>query len=553
MSESTEDWHLQDDDLPPPLNMTINSVSTPQTSTQSSFSLADAHSVASLMNSPTSTYTSEYHDHEPAFTTFNPSQVIAPYHSTLGVDSKMDTFNAFSDDSMPIAMSLPHHAGLHAVCNLAYSFENIRHQPALDQPAYSQDTESFNYLRARSRSPLYLNSNYVGNAFQPSNIPYSVNPLELCCASSIDVQYSGEISIGDESGLVWNDASTSINPRYPGIHSIENNHHFSTVEHSNMDMTTLCENASSNPSQALENHPLTLQSQHQLVCDLHTPWLIEHSNWSTTDNVPKCAQRQPAQQPKQVENFTVGEDQISTPAEASLSETINNSPASRNEIETSDITFVDVTSPPRRVFHRRGSFPVEVEQRTAPADAFRRGHTRAISDTGIRGNTSATSSADTFQDGSLKICSNCRTRVTPSWRRCAEGKRLLCNACGLYQKLHRKDRPIYQAADGKIKVRRAPLGSAVAQPIGYSDAFGSTGQGAYSDTTASYPMGSSPTTISCHSSDDSGSDSAAPNTPEASDICGICGNGQSSLRTIMQSDCTKGLICEQASTAAKFC
>lgn len=31
----------------------------------------------------------------------------------------------------------------------------------------------------------------------------------------------------------------------------------------------------------------------------------------------------------------------------------------------------------------------------------------------------------------IKFCSNCFTTETPSWRRCSEGKNLLCNACGL--------------------------------------------------------------------------------------------------------------------------
>ena len=43
------------------------------------------------------------------------------------------------------------------------------------------------------------------------------------------------------------------------------------------------------------------------------------------------------------------------------------------------------------------------------------------------------------------ICENCETRNTPLWRR-LEGK-ILCNACGLYYKLHRKPRPISMKTD----------------------------------------------------------------------------------------------------------
>lgn len=54
----------------------------------------------------------------------------------------------------------------------------------------------------------------------------------------------------------------------------------------------------------------------------------------------------------------------------------------------------------------------------------------------------------------LKMCTNCGTTSTPSWRRCSEGKNLLCNACGLYQKLHNKSRPFIITTDGSVKVQR---------------------------------------------------------------------------------------------------
>jgi hypothetical protein len=34
-------------------------------------------------------------------------------------------------------------------------------------------------------------------------------------------------------------------------------------------------------------------------------------------------------------------------------------------------------------------------------------------------------------DPDPKFCHNCKTTVTPSWRRCPQGRILLCNACGL--------------------------------------------------------------------------------------------------------------------------
>ncbi|KAF8943323.1 hypothetical protein BGZ47_005532 [Haplosporangium gracile] len=57
-------------------------------------------------------------------------------------------------------------------------------------------------------------------------------------------------------------------------------------------------------------------------------------------------------------------------------------------------------------------------------------------------------------DPDPKFCNNCKTTVTPSWRRCPQGRILLCNACGLYQKLHGKARPFFKAKDGTIKIHR---------------------------------------------------------------------------------------------------
>ncbi|KAJ9081833.1 hypothetical protein DSO57_1010722 [Entomophthora muscae] len=53
-----------------------------------------------------------------------------------------------------------------------------------------------------------------------------------------------------------------------------------------------------------------------------------------------------------------------------------------------------------------------------------------------------------------KRCTNCRCEETPSWRRCQNGVNLLCNACGLYEKLHCRPRPIFIDKDGYIKVVR---------------------------------------------------------------------------------------------------
>ncbi|ORX64307.1 glucocorticoid receptor-like (DNA-binding domain), partial [Anaeromyces robustus] len=50
-------------------------------------------------------------------------------------------------------------------------------------------------------------------------------------------------------------------------------------------------------------------------------------------------------------------------------------------------------------------------------------------------------------------CSNCHTTNTPLWRRDENGA-TLCNACGLYQKMHHSARPISMKTDLPRKRQR---------------------------------------------------------------------------------------------------
>ncbi|CAO3645570.1 unnamed protein product [Cunninghamella echinulata] len=58
------------------------------------------------------------------------------------------------------------------------------------------------------------------------------------------------------------------------------------------------------------------------------------------------------------------------------------------------------------------------------------------------------------KDSGKKKCTNCGATKTPSWRRSIEGSKLLCNACGLYEKVNGRRRLVYIQRDGSAKVAR---------------------------------------------------------------------------------------------------
>lgn len=51
-----------------------------------------------------------------------------------------------------------------------------------------------------------------------------------------------------------------------------------------------------------------------------------------------------------------------------------------------------------------------------------------------------------------RVCSNCRTRETSIWRWSEDKNNLLCNACGLYEKTHKKNRPVVISESGNPRI-----------------------------------------------------------------------------------------------------
>lgn len=70
-----------------------------------------------------------------------------------------------------------------------------------------------------------------------------------------------------------------------------------------------------------------------------------------------------------------------------------------------------------------------------------------------------------YKKGGDITCENCKTNITPLWRRSDSGK-YLCNACGLYLKIHKKNRPV-KFMSKEIKHRQR-------QPVARTLADGST-------------------------------------------------------------------------------
>ncbi|KAI8374847.1 hypothetical protein BD560DRAFT_393402 [Blakeslea trispora] len=119
-------------------------------------------------------------------------------------------------------------------------------------------------------------------------------------------------------------------------------------------------------------------------------------------------------------------------------------------LDNNSLSFIpNAKKQEQRPQHYFGSFQVETSSRHASPLAPNQSRKRSS-------NQSTFGSPMTFtgnSEESSPVCSNCETTTTPLWRRSADDK-ILCNACGLYYKLHNMPRPKHlKPSTGKFSSR----------------------------------------------------------------------------------------------------
>ncbi|CAG8512498.1 14607_t:CDS:2 [Ambispora leptoticha] len=82
--------------------------------------------------------------------------------------------------------------------------------------------------------------------------------------------------------------------------------------------------------------------------------------------------------------------------------------------------------------------------------------TQTTSSSTLSVNSQSTNNAEIpkTRQGEPLRCANCGTRDTPAWRRDLQGVALLCNACGIYLRLHNRHRPFQIDPDGEIHISK---------------------------------------------------------------------------------------------------
>ncbi|KAL2136058.1 hypothetical protein VTI74DRAFT_5638 [Chaetomium olivicolor] len=117
-------------------------------------------------------------------------------------------------------------------------------------------------------------------------------------------------------------------------------------------------------------------------------------------------------------------------------------------------------SPPAEPNGTSGFSPVTASRPSSPPPSSRHGSTTNLQATaGKQGESSANSNTST---NAPTTCTNCFTQTTPLWRRNPEGQPL-CNACGLFLKLHGVVRPLSLKTD---VIKKRNRGSGAGLPVG---------------------------------------------------------------------------------------
>ncbi|KAK4208775.1 nitrogen catabolic enzyme regulatory protein [Rhypophila decipiens] len=135
------------------------------------------------------------------------------------------------------------------------------------------------------------------------------------------------------------------------------------------------------------------------------------------------------------------------------------------------LTQANPNSPPADQVHASGFSSVAASRPSSPHMGSKHG-----SSTNLQGSGGAQG------DGGMPTtCTNCATRTTPLWRRNPEGQPL-CNACGLFLKLHGVVRPLSLKTD---VIKKRNRGSGTNLPVG-----GTSTRSAKKNSSISGPSGS---------------------------------------------------------------
>ncbi|KAI1328205.1 hypothetical protein F5Y16DRAFT_162412 [Xylariaceae sp. FL0255] len=121
-------------------------------------------------------------------------------------------------------------------------------------------------------------------------------------------------------------------------------------------------------------------------------------------------------------------------------------------------------------------------------------------------------------------CTNCFTQTTPLWRRNPEGQPL-CNACGLFLKLHGVVRPLSLKTD---VIKKRNRGSGGSLPVGGGSSSTRSKKGANSASgTTSGPASRKNSTLAISASNNSNSSAAQVTTPTSTSQTGNANEGES--------------------------